>query len=45
MNSGGGKLKKICLVIVKDSKAGRDGTDTLNNVEILQFSDKSVESK
>ncbi|MEA3422125.1 MAG: hypothetical protein U9Q97_10675 [Acidobacteriota bacterium] len=45
MNSGGGKLKKICLVIVTDSKADRDGTDKLKNVEVLQFSDKSIESK
>lgn len=29
MNSGGGNMKKICLVIVKDSKADRDGTDIL----------------
>jgi len=28
--------------IVRDSRAGRDGVDTLQNIEILRFADKSV---
>ena len=40
--TSGAALANVGVLVVADSVAGRDGTDQVKNIEVLQFADRSV---